>query len=208
MVHPRAHRWRAREASPFRVLVPAWIVMWIGIGALTGPWRSLVLYSTPWTWVPAVLLFAAGFLHLFAFWRALQLGAAGWSAGGSQREPAAEAGHDWNSFAGSPSGLPWASLRDAGVEYRNWPRGLLAAHRVRDCHRCRHDSSGGCGVGEEVWGGVSALSQDGASGDSKTDLMSMMRETALRAISGFFLVARIAVPARSFPAPEQRLRSG
>ena len=39
MVHPRAHRWRAREASPFRVLVPAWITMWIGVGALTGPWK-------------------------------------------------------------------------------------------------------------------------------------------------------------------------
>jgi protein-S-isoprenylcysteine O-methyltransferase Ste14 len=60
MVHPRAHVWREREGSPFRVLVPAWIVMWIGVGALTGPWRGVALYSTPWTWIPAVLLFAAG----------------------------------------------------------------------------------------------------------------------------------------------------
>jgi protein-S-isoprenylcysteine O-methyltransferase Ste14 len=60
MVHPRAHRWRAREASPFRVLVPAWIVMWVGVGALTGPWRSAGLYSTPWAWLPAALLFAVG----------------------------------------------------------------------------------------------------------------------------------------------------
>jgi protein-S-isoprenylcysteine O-methyltransferase Ste14 len=60
MVHPRAHRWRAREASPFRVLVPAWIVMWVGVGALTGPWRSAGFYFTPWAWFPAALLFAAG----------------------------------------------------------------------------------------------------------------------------------------------------
>jgi protein-S-isoprenylcysteine O-methyltransferase Ste14 len=60
MVHPRAYRWRAREGSPFRVLVPAWIVMWVGVGALTGPWRQAAFYSTPWTWVPAALLFAAG----------------------------------------------------------------------------------------------------------------------------------------------------
>jgi protein-S-isoprenylcysteine O-methyltransferase Ste14 len=60
MVHPRAHHWRAREGSPFRVLVPAWIVMWIGIAALTGPWRRAAFYSTPWTWLPAALLFAAG----------------------------------------------------------------------------------------------------------------------------------------------------
>ena len=62
MVHPRAHRWRAREKSPFRVLVPAWIVMWVGVGALTGPWRNATLYSTPISWVPAAALFVAGIL--------------------------------------------------------------------------------------------------------------------------------------------------
>jgi protein-S-isoprenylcysteine O-methyltransferase Ste14 len=65
MVHPRAHRWRAREGSPFRVLVPAWIVMWVGMGALTGPWRGVAFYSTLWTCMPAGLLFAAGvFIYL------------------------------------------------------------------------------------------------------------------------------------------------
>ncbi|MGA2855992.1 MAG: hypothetical protein ABSE40_03945 [Candidatus Sulfotelmatobacter sp.] len=49
MVHPRAHRWRARVRSPLRVLVPAWILMWVGVGALTGPWRGVALYSTGWT---------------------------------------------------------------------------------------------------------------------------------------------------------------
>jgi len=60
MVHPRAHRWREKERSPFRVLIPAWITMWVGIGALTGPWRKVTLYSTPWSWVPAGMLFAVG----------------------------------------------------------------------------------------------------------------------------------------------------
>ena len=60
MVHPRAHVWREKEGSPFRVLVTAWIVMWVGVGALTGPWRSAALYSTPWTWLPAAALFAVG----------------------------------------------------------------------------------------------------------------------------------------------------
>lgn len=60
MVHSRAHRWRARVHSPFRVLVPAWIAMWIGVGALTGPWRGVALYSTAWSWAPAGLLFAMG----------------------------------------------------------------------------------------------------------------------------------------------------
>src|SRR5436309_4876748 len=61
MVHPRAHRWRTRVRSPFRVLVPAWITMWIGVGCLTGPWRHMSLYATPWSWVPAVALFLLGF---------------------------------------------------------------------------------------------------------------------------------------------------
>src|SRR3984893_47235 len=60
MVHPRAHRWRASEGSPFRVLVPAWIVMCVGMDALTGPWRDAMIYSTLWTWVPSALLFATG----------------------------------------------------------------------------------------------------------------------------------------------------
>jgi protein-S-isoprenylcysteine O-methyltransferase Ste14 len=64
MVHPRAHVWRDRDRSPFRVLVPAWIVMWLAMAALTGPWRTLSFYSTPssawWSWIPAAMLFAAG----------------------------------------------------------------------------------------------------------------------------------------------------
>jgi protein-S-isoprenylcysteine O-methyltransferase Ste14 len=60
MVHPRAHRWREKERSPFRVLVPAWLTMWVGIGAITGHWRNVAFYSTAWTWIPAVFLFAIG----------------------------------------------------------------------------------------------------------------------------------------------------
>jgi len=60
MVHPLAERWRSRQGSPFRVLVPAWVGMWIGVGCLTGPWRQVRLYSTPWSWLPAAALFVAG----------------------------------------------------------------------------------------------------------------------------------------------------
>ncbi|HSY90698.1 MAG TPA: isoprenylcysteine carboxylmethyltransferase family protein [Candidatus Binatus sp.] len=60
MIHPRAQRWRERQRSPFRILLPLWIVMWSAMAALTFPWRETVFYSTPWTWLPAALLFAAG----------------------------------------------------------------------------------------------------------------------------------------------------
>jgi protein-S-isoprenylcysteine O-methyltransferase Ste14 len=65
MVHPRAHHWRASDASPFRVLVPGWIVMWVGVAALTGPWRNATFYSTPWTWIPSALLFVMGIFLYF-----------------------------------------------------------------------------------------------------------------------------------------------
>jgi protein-S-isoprenylcysteine O-methyltransferase Ste14 len=60
MIHPRAPRWRERQRSPFRILLPSWIVMWFAVAALTFLWRETVFYSRPWTWLPAALLFAAG----------------------------------------------------------------------------------------------------------------------------------------------------
>jgi len=61
MVHPFADRWRARERSPYRILLPAWIAMWIIVALITSPWRRTVLYHTYWTWIPALVLFAVGF---------------------------------------------------------------------------------------------------------------------------------------------------
>ncbi len=77
MVHPRAHRWRARVRSPFRILVPAWITMWVGVGVLTGPWRHAAIYSTPWSWIPSLLLFVVGiyiYFHSGAHFSLAQLG--------------------------------------------------------------------------------------------------------------------------------------
>ena len=34
--------------------------MWVVVGAGTARWRDLPLYATPWSWLPAALLFAAG----------------------------------------------------------------------------------------------------------------------------------------------------
>ena len=60
MVHPRARAWRQRASSPYRILLPAWVLMWLGVAALTGPWQRESLYSTAWSWFPALLLFAGG----------------------------------------------------------------------------------------------------------------------------------------------------
>jgi protein-S-isoprenylcysteine O-methyltransferase Ste14 len=41
--------------------------MWMGVGALTGPWRAVMLYRASWSWVPALLLFGAG---IYLYWHA------------------------------------------------------------------------------------------------------------------------------------------
>jgi protein-S-isoprenylcysteine O-methyltransferase Ste14 len=60
MIHPFADRWRARR-SPYALLVPAWMTMWLAMALITEPWRRVVLYRALWTWLLAVLLFALGF---------------------------------------------------------------------------------------------------------------------------------------------------
>lgn len=60
LIHPRAEYWRSRKRSPYRVLLPVWIAMWIALGILTSRWRRTTLHNTPWTWVPAIVLFSTG----------------------------------------------------------------------------------------------------------------------------------------------------
>src|SRR5271165_68397 len=60
MIHPFAERWRSRPRSPYPVLVPAWMAMWVAMALVTRHWREIAFYRTPWAWLPAVLLFAIG----------------------------------------------------------------------------------------------------------------------------------------------------
>jgi protein-S-isoprenylcysteine O-methyltransferase Ste14 len=65
MVHPFAERWRTRQRSPYRLLVPAWVLMWIAVAGITWRWREDVLYRTDWFWIPAGLLFLVG-IYLYS----------------------------------------------------------------------------------------------------------------------------------------------
>ncbi len=60
MVHPFADRWRARRRSPFMVLLPAWIAMWVAVALVTRSWREVLIYRADWPWGPAALLFVCG----------------------------------------------------------------------------------------------------------------------------------------------------
>jgi protein-S-isoprenylcysteine O-methyltransferase Ste14 len=65
MIHPFAESWRARSRSPYLVLLPAWIAMWIAVALLTWPWRTVFLYHSHWPWAAAALLFAVG-LYIYS----------------------------------------------------------------------------------------------------------------------------------------------
>jgi protein-S-isoprenylcysteine O-methyltransferase Ste14 len=36
------------------------MVMWVVVGLITTPWRSISFYNTAWSWLPAAVLFATG----------------------------------------------------------------------------------------------------------------------------------------------------
>jgi len=60
MVHPFAARWRQRRRSPYRILLPLWMAMWVVLALLTSPWRAAEVYRSVWAWLAAAAFFAAG----------------------------------------------------------------------------------------------------------------------------------------------------
>jgi protein-S-isoprenylcysteine O-methyltransferase Ste14 len=59
LVHPFSAHWRSRRRSPFRVLVPAWIAMWLVLAAITLPWHWIRLYQSSFAWLAALAFFIA-----------------------------------------------------------------------------------------------------------------------------------------------------
>jgi protein-S-isoprenylcysteine O-methyltransferase Ste14 len=66
LIHPRAEYWRSRRQSPYKILLPVWVGVWILFATITAPWRHVALYQNKWTWIPAAVLFCAG-LILYRF---------------------------------------------------------------------------------------------------------------------------------------------
>ncbi len=60
LIHPRVEYWRSRPRSPYRILLPEWIAMWLLLAGATAHWRSLTIYHRWWCWIPASVLFSAG----------------------------------------------------------------------------------------------------------------------------------------------------
>jgi len=67
VIHPFADYWRHHSRWRYRALVPLWIGMWLLAGAITRPWRHVLLYDSPWSWLPAGVLVALGGM---LYWKA------------------------------------------------------------------------------------------------------------------------------------------
>jgi protein-S-isoprenylcysteine O-methyltransferase Ste14 len=59
-IHPFADSWRKMNRSPYRLLLPIGAAIIFALSWATRPWHSVQFYSSPWMWVPAVLLFWFG----------------------------------------------------------------------------------------------------------------------------------------------------
>jgi protein-S-isoprenylcysteine O-methyltransferase Ste14 len=57
MVHPFAARWR-KARYKLTLLAPLWVAMWCIAWSASYPWRDVLLYRNPGTWVAAPLLWA------------------------------------------------------------------------------------------------------------------------------------------------------
>ncbi|MGA7646182.1 MAG: isoprenylcysteine carboxylmethyltransferase family protein [Terriglobales bacterium] len=64
-IHPFAERWRARQRSPYLLLLPAWITMWVVVALVTRRWRDVLLSRSDWAWAAAAPLFLSG-LYLYS----------------------------------------------------------------------------------------------------------------------------------------------
>jgi len=60
LIHPRVEYWRSLTRSPYLILLPVWIGMWVVVAGMTVHWREVRLYDNSWLWIPAVALFASG----------------------------------------------------------------------------------------------------------------------------------------------------
>ena len=60
LIHPRVEYWRSKQRSPYQLLIPIWVTMWIALALITAPWRHILIYKSGWTWIPAAILFLIG----------------------------------------------------------------------------------------------------------------------------------------------------
>ena len=55
VIHPNIDAWRRRKQHgkpTYKALLPLWVGMWIAMGAISWPWRNVLLWHSPIAWIP------------------------------------------------------------------------------------------------------------------------------------------------------------
>jgi protein-S-isoprenylcysteine O-methyltransferase Ste14 len=60
LIHPRADSWRSGSTSPYRILLPLWVAMWIFVALITFRGRNLHFYQNNLIRIPAIALLCVG----------------------------------------------------------------------------------------------------------------------------------------------------
>ena len=64
IIHPFPDFWRKWKGSPYRVILPLWVLMIAAAAAVTWPWRHVHLYDMPYSWA-LFFPFAAGAIFFY-----------------------------------------------------------------------------------------------------------------------------------------------
>ncbi len=158
MIHPFAERWRAQRRSPYRVLVPVWLAMWVGMALITSPWRQVALYRTDLGVDSSCA--AVSFAGCISTHGPARTSARNNSAG--CRKCMAEIASSGLVTEGIRARVRHPVYLAHLCEMLAWSVGTglavcLGTDGVRDGYRSGDDPDGGCGVGEEVWRGIHCL---------------------------------------------------
>ncbi len=167
LIHPRAEFWRSRRRSPYRILLPIWIGMWVTVAAITAPWRGVLLYENRWALDSRRRFILRRPCALQTLSQRVQPEPARRIARDPTEPQPPTPGDHRHSRPRAPSRLPRPSLRDAGLERGHRPGSLLGADSIRDHDWCSNDQDGGCGVGEEVRRRIPPVSIQSARGSAK-----------------------------------------
>ncbi len=151
IIHPRAEYWRSRGRSPYRLLIPIWIGMWIALSAITAFWRKVSLYRTL-ALDSRGFPFCCGLVDLQAFRNRLQRSPTGRSSRGCLRPSRTTTGDLGHSRTGSTPRLSGASLRHDGLEHGHGAGSLLRTHRIRRVLGRDHDPTGRQGTAASIRG--------------------------------------------------------
>ncbi len=63
VIHPNIDSWRRRKQygkPTYKALLPLWAGMWVVMGAVSRPWRNVLLWHSPLAWIPGALLLSTG----------------------------------------------------------------------------------------------------------------------------------------------------